>query len=158
MIVIHECRTLRGGFQVTHKENENDDECIGVDSRGRHARVRVSFRDGGRRVRNQPRCECEPATALRESPGRQSAGANAKAILVFPKVTKAGLGVGGQYGDGALLQNGKAVGYYNTAGASFGLQAGAQQFGYAMFFMNAKALPQLDGPRASRSASARPSS
>ena len=46
------------------------------------------------------------------------------------------MGVGGQYGDGALLKGGKAVGYYNTTGVSSGLQAGAQQFGYAMFFMD----------------------
>ena len=64
----------------------------------------------------------------------------AQAILVFPKVTKAGLGIGGQYGEGALLKGGTAVNYYKTTGASFGLQAGGQQYGYAMFFMNAKAL------------------
>jgi lipid-binding SYLF domain-containing protein len=77
-------------------------------------------------------------------PAAKALGPNAQAILVFPKVTKAGLGIGGQYGEGALLQKGKAIGYYNTTGASIGLQAGAQQFGYAMFFMNAKALAQLD--------------
>jgi lipid-binding SYLF domain-containing protein len=77
-------------------------------------------------------------------PLAKSLGPKARAILVFPNVTKAGLGVGGQYGEGALLQKGKAVAYYNTAGASFGLQAGAQQYGYALFFMNAKALGQLD--------------
>jgi lipid-binding SYLF domain-containing protein len=71
-------------------------------------------------------------------------GAKAHAILVFPKVTKAGLGVGGQHGDGALLKGGKAVAYYSTSGASFGLQAGGQTYGYAMFFMNDKALQQLD--------------
>jgi len=68
----------------------------------------------------------------------------AHAVLVFPKVTKAGLGVGGQYGEGALLKKGTAVAYYKTTGASFGLQAGGQQYGYAMFFMNEKALEQLD--------------
>jgi lipid-binding SYLF domain-containing protein len=68
----------------------------------------------------------------------------AAAILVFPQVTKAGLGIGGQYGEGALLTNGKAAAYYKTTGASFGLQAGGQKYGYAMFFMNAKALEQLD--------------
>ena len=71
-------------------------------------------------------------------------GPKAHAILVFPKVTKAGLGIGGQYGEGALLKGGKAVAYYKTTGASFGLQAGGQQYGYAMLFMNAKALAQLD--------------
>jgi lipid-binding SYLF domain-containing protein len=77
-------------------------------------------------------------------PAAKALGAKAQAVLVFPKVTKAGLGVGGQYGEGALLKGGKAVAYYNTAGASVGLQAGAQQFGYAMFFMNENALAQLD--------------
>ena len=77
-------------------------------------------------------------------PAAKALGANAQAILVFPKVTKAGLGVGGQFGEGALLQKGKAVGYYNTAGASIGLQAGAQQYAYAMFFMNPNALAQLN--------------
>jgi lipid-binding SYLF domain-containing protein len=77
-------------------------------------------------------------------PLAKSLGPKALAILVFPKITKAGFGVGGQYGEGALLQKGKAVAYYNTAGASVGLQAGAQQYSYAMFFMNANALAQLD--------------
>jgi lipid-binding SYLF domain-containing protein len=68
----------------------------------------------------------------------------AHAILIFPEITKAGLVVGGQYGEGVLIQPGKPLAYYNTVGASYGLQAGAQQFGYAMYFMNEKALTQLD--------------
>ena len=68
----------------------------------------------------------------------------AHAVLVFPELTKAGLGIGGQYGEGTLLKAGKAAAYYKTTGASFGLQAGGQQYGYAMFFMNEKALSQLD--------------
>jgi lipid-binding SYLF domain-containing protein len=76
--------------------------------------------------------------------GAKALGAQAHAILVFPKVTKAGLGIGGQSGEGALIKGGNAVAYYRTTGASFGLQAGAQTYGYAMFFMNAKALEQLD--------------
>ena len=59
----------------------------------------------------------------------------AKAILVFPEVVKAGFLLGGQYGEGALRKNDKTVGYYNTVQTSFGLQAGAQTFGYALFFM-----------------------
>jgi lipid-binding SYLF domain-containing protein len=68
----------------------------------------------------------------------------AHAVLVFPQITKAGLGIGGQYGEGTLLKAGKAAAYYKTTGASFGLQAGGQKYGYAMFFMNEKALSQLD--------------
>jgi lipid-binding SYLF domain-containing protein len=77
-------------------------------------------------------------------PAAKTIGAKAQAVLVFPKITKAGLGIGGQYGDGALIKGGKTVGYYNTTGLSTGLQAGAQQYGYAMFFMNDGALKQLD--------------
>jgi lipid-binding SYLF domain-containing protein len=76
-------------------------------------------------------------------PAAKSLSGSATAVLVFPKITKAGLGVGGQYGDGVLFKGGKAAGYYNTSGASYGLQAGAQQFGYAMFLMNDKAVNAL---------------
>jgi lipid-binding SYLF domain-containing protein len=79
-----------------------------------------------------------------KAPAAKALGQKATAILVFPKVTKAGLMIGGQYGEGALLRGGKSAGYYSTAGASYGLQAGAQTYGYAMFFMNEKSLGQLD--------------
>jgi len=71
-------------------------------------------------------------------------GAVAKGILVFPDVYKAGFIVGGQFGEGALLKNGKTAGYYNTVEASYGLQAGIQSFGYVLFFLNDKALDYLD--------------
>ena len=77
-------------------------------------------------------------------PAAKTIGAKARAVLVFPKITKAGLGIGGQFGEGALIKGGKTVAYYNTAGVSSGLQAGAQQYGYAMFFMNDAAIKQLD--------------
>ena len=77
-------------------------------------------------------------------PKAKEIGGKALAVLVFPSVIKAGLGVGGQYGDGALIKGGKTVAYYNTSGASVGLQAGAQKYGYALFFMNANALQQID--------------
>lgn len=66
------------------------------------------------------------------------------AVLVFPSITKAGFVVGGQFGDGVLWRGGKAVGYYSTTGASYGLQAGAQKCGYAMFFMNEQAPSALN--------------
>ena len=68
----------------------------------------------------------------------------AKGILVFPSVKKAGFIVGGQYGEGALRLAGKTTGYYKTTAASFGLQAGGQKFGYAMFFMTPGALEYLN--------------
>lgn len=63
----------------------------------------------------------------------------AKGTLVFPKIIKGGLIVGGQYGEGALRVGAKTQGYYSTTAASYGLQAGVQSFGYAMFFMTDKA-------------------
>ena len=80
-------------------------------------------------------------------PLAKAAAGSAHAILVFPKVTKAGLGVGGQYGEGTLLKKGTAAAYYKTTGASFGLQAGGQQYGYAMFYMKESALAQLDAAK-----------
>jgi lipid-binding SYLF domain-containing protein len=68
----------------------------------------------------------------------------AKGILVYPDIVKAGLMVGGQYGEGALRKGGTTVGYYNTVAASYGLQAGVQKFGFAMFFMTDSALEHLD--------------
>ena len=76
-------------------------------------------------------------------PAAKALSREADAVLVFPKITKAGLVVGGQYGDGVLFRGDKIVGYYNTSGASYGFQAGAQQFGYAMFLMNEKAVHAL---------------
>jgi lipid-binding SYLF domain-containing protein len=67
----------------------------------------------------------------------------AKAILVFPRIIKAGLIIGGQSGDGALRIGDATVGYYNISAASFGLQAGGQKFSYALFFMNDGALHYL---------------
>jgi len=76
-------------------------------------------------------------------PAAKALGKNAVAVLVFPSITKAGFVVGGQFGDGVMLKGGKAVGYYNTSGASYGLQAGVQKYGYALFFMNENALKTL---------------
>ena len=77
-------------------------------------------------------------------PAAKALNDKAVAVLVFPKITKAGLMIGGQYGEGVLLKGGKPVAYYSTAGASYGLQAGAQQYGYAMFFKYDKALNALN--------------
>jgi len=76
-------------------------------------------------------------------PAAKRLAAKAKGILVFPGIIKAGLVVGGQYGEGVLYKGGKVAGYYNTAGASYGLQIGAQKYGYALYFMNDSALAYL---------------
>jgi len=86
----------------------------------------------------------DATTALNQlyekTPDAKKLAARAKAILIFPSVYKAGFMFGAQYGEGALRKGNKTVGYYNTVAASYGLQAGAQAFGYALFFMNDSAL------------------
>ena len=57
-------------------------------------------------------------------------------MLVFPKVYKAGIGIGGEYGEGALLMGRKTVDYYNIAAASIGFQLGAQMKTQFVLFMN----------------------
>jgi len=59
---------------------------------------------------------------------------NAAAVLVFPTITKAGVGVGGEHGDGALLENGKTVGYYSISGASIGLTLGVARHSNVILF------------------------
>lgn len=65
---------------------------------------------------------------------------NAKAILVFPNIIKAGLVFGGSYGEGELIEGTATVGYYNTVTGSWGLQAGAQSYAYVVFLMTKKAV------------------
>ncbi|MER1967429.1 YSC84-related protein [Castellaniella sp. GW247-6E4] len=67
-----------------------------------------------------------------------------KAVLVFPRILKAGLIVGGERGKGVLFRNGKPDGHYVSTSLSYGLQAGAQAFGYALFFMRESAIRVLD--------------
>ena len=90
----------------------------------------------------------ESSTAL-ESLYRSNAAAsaisqNARAVLVFPSIVKAGLGIGGAFGEGELRRGGATVGQYNSVTGSWGFQAGAQSYGYAVFLMNEKAEAYLD--------------
>ena len=68
---------------------------------------------------------------------------NGRGVLVFPNVIKAGFGIGGEYGEGALRIGGKTVDYYNTAAASIGFQIGAQSKKVILVFMQANALKQF---------------
>jgi lipid-binding SYLF domain-containing protein len=77
-------------------------------------------------------------------PAAKALAAEAKGILVFPGIVKGGLIIGGQYGEGALRVKGKTAGYYNSVAASYGLQAGIQKFGYALFLMTDSALAYLE--------------
>lgn len=67
----------------------------------------------------------------------------AEGVLIFPKVLKAGLVLGGEYGEGALRIGGKTVQYYSTAGASIGLQLGGQARSQLIVFLDKDALEKF---------------
>lgn len=71
----------------------------------------------------------------------------ARAVLVFPNIVKAGLVFGGAYGEGELKEGSRVVAYYNSVSASWGLQIGAQSYGYVVFLMNKKAVDYLNNSK-----------
>ena len=89
------------------------------------------------RVRESVQELYKTSTAARELAGK------AAGVLVFPSVIKAGLGIGGEYGEGALLISGQPSAYYNIASASVGLQLGVQEKAVAILFMTAESLAQF---------------
>jgi lipid-binding SYLF domain-containing protein len=80
----------------------------------------------------------------KHTPGAKALADKAVAVLVFPNIVKGGFIIAGQYGDGALRRNGKTVAYYRSLAASYGFQAGAQAFGYVLFFMDEESLQYVD--------------
>ena len=83
-------------------------------------------------------------TLYKTNPTAEALSKKARAVLVFPKIVKAGLVFGGAYGEGTLLKAGVNSGYYNTVTASWGLQAGGESYGYVVFLMSEKAVRYLD--------------
>jgi lipid-binding SYLF domain-containing protein len=84
----------------------------------------------------------------RQIPGTHALANRAAGVLVFPTVIKAGIGVGGEYGEGAMRVGGKTAGYYNTISASVGFQLGAQAKSVIIMFMTGDALAsfqRIDG-------------
>lgn len=74
------------------------------------------------------------------NPAAKAIAPKAKAILIFPSIVKAGLVFGGAYGEGELIEGGKVANYYNSLSGSWGLQAGAQSYGYVVFLMTDNAV------------------
>jgi lipid-binding SYLF domain-containing protein len=75
-----------------------------------------------------------------QNPAAAKCKSRAAAVLVFPDVVKAGFIFGAQGGQGILFVHGQPSGRYRTVAASYGLQAGVQKYGYALFLMNQKAV------------------
>ena len=82
-----------------------------------------------------------------QNPAAAKCKSKALAILVFPKVVKAGFIIGAQSGEGVLLQGGRPNGRYRTVAGSYGLQAGVQEYGYALFLMNQDAVDWVNNTR-----------
>ena len=80
-------------------------------------------------------------------PGAERIAKASRAILIFPKIIKAGLVFGGSYGEGVLTKGGNFDGFFNSVSASWGWQAGAQSYGYVVFLMNDKALKSLNATK-----------
>jgi len=83
-------------------------------------------------------------TLYKTEPVAKTLSHTAKAVLVFPNIVKAGVVFGGSYGEGVLMKGSKVVDYYNTVSGSWGLQFGAQSYGYAMFLMTDKAIKYIE--------------
>jgi lipid-binding SYLF domain-containing protein len=84
------------------------------------------------------------------APGTQGLAARAAGVLVFPTIIKAGVGIGGEYGEGAMRIGGRTVAYYNVLSASVGFQLGAQARSVIIMFMTPQALAnfqRVDGFR-----------
>lgn len=102
--------------------------------------ARAGTSEGATRERIDREVDAALAQLYEQRPGARQLADQARAILVFPNITQAGLGVGGLYGNGAMRQGGRTVGYYNLAGGTFGFQIGAQTFSQAYFFNTEEAL------------------
>jgi lipid-binding SYLF domain-containing protein len=89
--------------------------------------------------------DCDQALQLlyRMHPFAAELARSARAILIFPNIVKAGFVFGGAYGEGELKQGQKIDGYYNSFTGSWGLQAGAQSYGYAVFLMSNKSVAYI---------------
>ena len=77
------------------------------------------------------------------NPENKALAVGAAGMLVFPSITKAGVGVGGEHGEGALLEKGKTAGYYSTSGASVGLTLGASRHSEVILFKTPEALDKF---------------
>ncbi len=83
-------------------------------------------------------------TLYQTSPVAETLSQSAKAVLVFPNIVKAGLVFGGSYGEGVLMKGSEVVDYYNSVTGSWGLQIGAQSYGYAVFLMTDDAVRYIE--------------
>ena len=82
-------------------------------------------------------------TLYKTSSAAKELAGKSRGMLVFPRIIKGGVGIGGEYGEGSLLIGGRTVDYYNIASASIGFQLGVQQESIAILFMTQEALKKF---------------
>jgi lipid-binding SYLF domain-containing protein len=103
--------------------------------------------DGG----PNPKLETEARRALQElevkNAGARAIASRARAVLVFPRVTRAAFVFGGQGGRGVMFRGGQPAGQYQFTGVTWGFSAGVQAFSYALYFMNEAGLASLESAK-----------
>ena len=109
----------------------------------------LAFAPAQARAASAAQIDSAARSALRDlytvNPKARALGSHTRAVLIFPSITKGGFIVTAQHGDGALITSRGTAGYYNSVAASYGLQAGIQRFGYALFFMTGRSMDHLHG-------------
>ncbi len=118
------------------------------DDRAALVALRTRQKRSGERGRDQCWSERDARSGLPTDPGNPRAVGAGCGSAGFPTVMKAGMGVGGEYGEACIRIGGKTAGYYNTISASVGLQLGAQARSVVIMFMTGDALAnfrRLDG-------------
>jgi lipid-binding SYLF domain-containing protein len=103
--------------------------------------LRMGFAAGDHVLHHDARAAL--ASLYASMPVAKTLGDKALAVLVFPDIRKAAFIVGAQGGNGVLLEKDKTTAYYNSGALSVGLQAGAQSYGYALFFIRPQDLDYL---------------
>lgn len=111
--------------------------CIGVTLTPSHSAMAASA------VEIDAKVDVTLSKFYEEVPAAKALAKKAKGMLVFPSVIKAGFGIGGEYGEGALRIGGKTADYYSTAAASIGFQFGAQSKAIILMFMTKEALSKF---------------
>ncbi|MBM5812427.1 MAG: hypothetical protein FJ191_10760 [Gammaproteobacteria bacterium] len=83
------------------------------------------------------------STLYQHSSSAKELAGRAAGMLVFPRVVKGGIGIGGEYGEGALLIGGRTAGYYSIVGGSIGFQLGLQRKSEVILFMSQRELDKF---------------
>lgn len=99
----------------------------------------------------------ESVKALKEMSAQEDAGtmgdllSQARGVVIFPSVIKAGIVFGGQYGEGLVLRRNPLTktwygpSFVTIAGASWGLQIGAQSIALVLVITNDRGLDGFKG-------------